>query len=332
MDGQLANLSDVIARTDERLRRGADGEGRVWHTGFGILDPAMGGGLRSGGLHLVAGPQGVGKTMFCLQLARNIVHAGRSAIYFSFEHNPEDLFERLVAMEAGLLHDVDAASHEKIRVVLEDLRSSLSLEERLGDLTGGVEALQAVREYAPRLNIHRSSGATTDLASIRAAVHAVIEDTGEEPFVVVDYLQKVAAGGARVNEHDRTTMIAEGLKDFAMEAAVPIVAVVASDHAGLETGARMRVHHLRGSTALGYEADVVMIMENKFDVVARHHLVYNLGNADRFREWVVLSLEKNRSGVGGVSLEYRKRFEQSRFDIDGQVVSEQLVDDRVFTE
>lgn len=314
------------------MRRGSEGEGRLWHTGFAMLDPALGGGLRSGGLHLVAGPQGVGKTMFCLQLARNVVHDGRHALYFTFEHDPQDLLERLVAMEAGLLYDLSSPGVEKIRKSFEDHRTSKSLEERLGAFTGGAEALKVVGEYADRMHLHRSSGATTDLASIRAAVHEIIENTGQEPLVVVDYLQKVAAGGTRVSEHDRTTMVSEGLKDFAMEVGIPIVAVVASDHAGLEAGKRMRVNHLRGSTALGYEADIVMIMDHKFDIVARHHLVYDLGAAERFHEWVVISLEKNRSGVGGVNLEYRKRFEQGRFDTDGRVVSEQLIDDRIYVE
>ena len=83
---------------------------------------------------------------------------------------------------------------------------------------------------------------------------------------------------------------------------------------------------------MAYEPDVVLILNDKFDVVARHHLVYDLGNAERFRGWVVLTIEKNRGGLNGVDLEFRKRFEQSRFEVGGQRVDEQLVDERVFVE
>jgi replicative DNA helicase len=38
---------------------------------------------------------------------------------------------------------------------------------------------------------------------------------------------------------------------------------------------------MRGAAALAYEADVVLLLNEKFDVVARHHLVYDLGNIDR---------------------------------------------------
>jgi replicative DNA helicase len=60
--------------------------------------------------------------------------------------------------------------------------------------------------------------------------------------------------------------------------------------------------------------------------------VYDVGNAERFRQWAVLSVEKNRSGKGGIDLEFRKRLDQSRFETDGNMVAEQLVDERVFTE
>jgi hypothetical protein len=94
----------------------------------------------------------------------------------------------------------------------------------------------------------------------------------------------------------------------------------------------MRSSHLRGSSALAYEADTVLILNNKFDVVARHHLVYDLASAERFKSWAVLSIEKNRSGVDKVDMEFRTRFDHSRFEQDGRLVKEQLVDERVFTE
>ena len=77
---------------------------------------------------------------------------------------------------------------------------------------------------------------------------------------------------------------------------------------------------------------IVLILNNKFDVVARHHLVYDIGNAERFTQWAVLSIEKNRNGKDGVDLEFQKRFDQGRFDAEGQGVKEQLVDERVFVE
>ncbi len=108
------------------------------------------------------------------------------------------------------------------------------------------------------------------------------------------------------------------------------MAIAAAEKSALKTGQRMRPSHLRGSSALAYEPDIVMVLNNKFDVVARHHLTYDLGNAERFREYAVLTIEKNRFGRDGEVLQFRTRFDQGRYEPEGTEVREQLVDERVF--
>ena len=119
---------------------------------------------------------------------------------------------------------------------------------------------------------------------------------------------------------------------MALDLRVPVLALVAVDKSGPAAATRTRLQELRGSSALAHEADVVLILNNKFDVVARHHLMYNSGNADEYHHWVVMSIEKNRSSAHNVDLDLRKRFEHSRFDTDGGRVEEELVDDRIFVE
>ena len=75
-----------------------------------------------------------------------------------------------------------------------------------------------------------------------------------------------------------------------------------------------------------------MLLNNKYDVVARHHLVYNVGNVERFKLFAVLSVEKSRTGRTGIDMEFAMRFDQSRFEVEGRIVTEQLVDERVYTE
>jgi replicative DNA helicase len=92
----------------------------------------------------------------------------------------------------------------------------------------------------------------------------------------------------------------------------------------------MRTHDLRGSSALAFEADVVMIVGDKVDIVSREHLVYDLGNIQRFRGWSVVTMEKNRHGRARVELEFAKDFEHGRFHTEGNTVTERLIDERVF--
>jgi replicative DNA helicase len=160
----------------------------------------------------------------------------------------------------------------------------------------------------------------------------VARDAGGQPLIVVDYVQKVATDRTEVDEEQRMARVAGQLKDLALTVGAPVLAVSASDSVGISEGTRLRTQHLRGASALAYEADCVLVLNEKFDVVARHHLVYGSANADRFRNWAVLSVEKNRGGVSAVDLEFLKRFDQARFERTGQLVAEQLVDSRVFTD
>lgn len=331
MDDKLSTIADALTLASERMRTGRHSAERLWPTGFGGLDPVIGGGLRSGALVLVAGPQGLGKTTFALQVCRNVVRSGRPVVYFSFEHDAEDLTEKLVAMEAG---EIDESNQARLTAVREafDATEGGALEERIDPIPGGLQAIARVRKYAELLFVHRSTGSRTGLDVIRQAVDDAHQATGATPMVVVDYLQKVLVPDGPAEESERTTTVVEGLKDLAIDLSAPVLAIVAADKLALESGKRMRIHHLRGSSALAYEADVVLVLNNKFDIVARHHLTYNLGNAERFREWAVLSVEKNRFGRDGVELEFQKRFDQGRFEPEGRAVNEQLLDERVFIE
>lgn len=308
---------------------GRNAAGRVWKTGFTGLDPLIGGGMRAGSLILLAGPQGLGKSTFALQMARNNASTGRPVLYFSYEHDAEDITQKLLAMEAGELDESDQVRVNSIRSIFDDLWVS-SLEHRLESVPCGVEALSRVAHYSEHLFVHRSTGTRTDLAAIQSAIDAVRDLAGTTPLVVVDYLQKVKS--AHSDEQLRSTEIVEGLKDLAIDISAPVLAIAAADKDALRSGKRMRASDLRGSSALAYEADVVMVLNNKYDIVARHHLTYDLTNAERFKDFAVLTVEKNRFGRDGVTLQFRTRFDQGRYEPEGFEVKEQLIDERVFRE
>ncbi|MDH2414511.1 DnaB-like helicase C-terminal domain-containing protein [Nocardioides sp. CER19] len=329
MDPELHSLAGVLERIDERARLGADTP-FLWPTGFGMLDDLLDGGLRGGNLILLAGPQGQGKTTMALQVARNVASAGQAVLYFCYEHDPEVMLGRLVSLEAGLRYESHAPHQDRFRHLFEDpVPTPDGLVGRLQTLPTATEAVQAVLRYQDLFHVHRSTGSTTNIKVIAEAVEQVRAATGQSPLVVVDYLQKVKAESA--SESERAAEVVEDLKDLAIMHQIPVLAISASDKAGLQAGKRMRAHHLRGSTALAYECDVLLILNSKYDIVSRQHLTF-AANADTFRQWVVLSVEKNRNGRSGLELEFRKHFEQNRFDTHGGLVREQLVDERLVLE
>ena len=328
---RLSRLSDVLTATDARLRQGEAGALRPWPTGFEPLDGILSGGVRPGELTLLGGPQGLGKTTFALQVGRQVLRQGSAVLYVSYEHDAVNLLERLLTAEAGERAGRDAVPLRDVRALIEGDGSAASLSDKLAETPGGADALATITGDLARMHVLRG-GVDTSVADIESAVADVARDGGGQPLIVVDYVQKVATEGAEVDEEQRMARVAGQLKDLALTVGAPVLAVWASDSVGISEGTRLRTQHLRGASALAYEADCVLVLNEKFDVVARHHLVYGSANADRFRNWAVLSVEKNRGGVSAVDLEFLKRFDQARFERTGQLVAEQLVDARVFTD
>ncbi len=325
----ITRVSDVLSDTDDRLRAGGSAAPRPWATGFAPLDSFLTGGVRPGELTLLAGSQGLGKTTFALQLSRRAIAQGHSVLYVSYEHDAVNLLERLLAAEAGERAGIDAVSLKGIRGLLEGDGSATSLSDKLASTPGGAEALASVSVDLGRLHVLRG-GVDTDAAEIARAARQLAAVEGQPPLVLVDYVQKVTDHGE--NEEARMARVAGALKDLALSLPAPVVAITASEATGIAAGSRLRTEHFRGASALAYEADVVLVLNEKYDVVARHHLVYGGSNADRFRAYAVLTIEKNRGGMTRVDMQFRKRFEQARFERQGSMVEEQLVDERVYVE
>jgi replicative DNA helicase len=331
VDLDVHSLSSVLDTTDARLRS-EPGPARMWPTGFGALDDVLSGGLRGGNLILLSGAQGLGKTTMAVQMGRNAARSGRQVLYFTYEHDPQNILERVLALEIGEANDPKGANLVRIRQAFEGVdHGAGGLTERLAEVRGAIPALQRIVQYSDRFHVHRSSGNVTNLQVITNAVEQVWRQTGEAPMTVIDYLQKVKEDSSDI-EAERVTVVVEQLKDLSLDARIPVLAIVAADKEGLETGKRLRAQHLRGSTALAYEADVLLVLAHKYQIIARHHLVFDSGQAERFKDWAVLSVEKNRNGRDGVDLEFRKRFDQSRYEEDGQLVAEKLVDERLYVE
>lgn len=321
---ELASLGQVMSRTETSLREGHAVSAQTWPTGFVPLDGQLGGGLRVGELVLLGGPQGIGKTTWAVQAARNVARAGGRVIYFSYEHEQLSFLERLLTQAAFEAEGLEGLTTRRLRDRLQRAgRGGVvdGLAGLLQGMPGAEQALKDAEELADRFFVHESSGRTTTTAVIRDLVDAL--PPGPPPLVVVDYLQKVAVHPSDENE------VVEELKDLALEKQVVVLAVVAADKAGITPGHRLRIHELRGTSSLAYEPDVVLILNEKYDAVARHHLVYGVGAAERFREWAILSIEKNRGGTDRIDLEFKKQFAHARFDPEGQLVAEQLVDERV---
>jgi replicative DNA helicase len=296
-------------------------------TGFEPLDDVLGGGIRAQDLVLVGGRPGVGKTVASLQWARWMAMQGHTAIYVCYEHSPQSLLGRLLALELGSLARRDEVVElTRLRTIAQQVTLGAAPLSTFTADPLGEEAHQRLQQYGPRLHLVQGSGVRTGIPELTAIVSA--RRTGSTALFV-DYLQKVPVEAGVVAEP--TAHLAEQLKELAMTAEVPVVALAAVEKSGLDAR-RLRLQHLRGSTALAHEADIAILLNEKGVAVSKSHLAFDPVRAEQFKRWVVFSVDKNREGTPNMNLEFRKDLANYRFDPDGGFVAEALVDDILFSE
>jgi replicative DNA helicase len=339
-DGSLRPRSalDVLTNLNERIASGNIDEFQPIATGFVPLDKTIGGGLRPGELMLIGGAQGQGKTTMALQMARNAAASGQAtALYVCFEHEEEYLIQRMIAMESALAHLPKKSGAVKIQDVKKEVLGSYTASAEAGTRAKlGANArlrpsLERIARYGSSLFLLRGTATKSTIENLRALVQEHRGDDDRRLILFVDYLQKVPVIPAPTSEEEKVTRIVSGLKDIALAEGVPVVAIVAADREGLKAK-RLRNHHLRGSSAINYESDIIVILNDKYNIVAKVNIEFNPYQAQRYRDWVIATIEKNRGGQDNVDLEYEKLFEYSCFDPTGRITAEKLIEERLYND
>lgn len=335
-------LTQVMNEANDRVIKGDLVDYVPMPTGFDPLDGYIGGGLRKTELVLLGGAQGIGKTIATLQIARNIaMRADQYVFYLSYEHTETHLMHRLLCMESVNPPEIDVSRGIKLRDLYQVIVAQRAKEFMGRD--GGAGSLQAIlREnpktapalarmvrYSDRMILVKASPAVTTLRVIKEMTARLCDATGGNVTVFIDYLQKIAVHPERPrDENDKVTIIVEGLKDIAMTLDVPVWSIVAADREGLKSP-RLHLFHLRGSSALDYESDIAIIMNNKYHIMSKDHVAFNPYNAKQYRDWVVFTVEKNRAGRAMQDMEFQLHGQNFAFDPRGQKVQQQLIDDKV---
>ena len=252
-------LTASFDRLDELQKRG--GSLRGIGTGFKSLDNMLAG-MQDSNLIVVAARPGVGKTAFCLNIARHVaVEEKLPNCVFSLEMSKEELGDRLIVrqglidawkMKTGQLSDEDFTSLSEAMGILAD--APLYIDDTPG-LT-----ITEIRTKARRLQLDKK---------IR--------------FIVVDYLQ-LMHGITRDNRVQEVSEISQGLKNLARELKVPVLAAAQLSRAMEARGGKPRLSDLRESGSIEQDSDVVMFLHRE--------------DEDN-RELVACNIEKHRNGPTG---------------------------------
>lgn len=313
--GQPVVLADVVTGMDDIQTVSS------MPTGFHPLDEALAGGLQTRDLTLIGGVPGVGKTVFTLQMARNLARAGYQVVYVCYEHDEASLAGRLMALEMGFAEGVSAsASADAQEILHEILLGQRSLNQEYGENSLVQYAVGEMARYGHNLRLVRASSIDTGIEDIRSFA----EDLGSGSVVFVDYLQKMPINGDW-SDDERSIRQAESLKELALTNDISVVAIAAAEQVGLQAR-RLRPYHLRGAGGLAYEADRVMMLNEKHLAVSKRHTSDSL-SYESYRRMMVLSIEKNRHGQSGFDIEFIKDLPHFRFDPYGKFIEEKLIDD-----
>ena len=261
-------------------------------TGFTKMDE-MTSGFQNGELIIVAGRPSMGKTAFCLNLARNAAIDARVPVgFFSLEMSTRSLAMRLLCAEArvdahkvrtGTLPDEDWPRLSKSVGLLTDAPIYI-------DDTGGLSILE-VRTKARRLRKEQNIG-----------------------LIVIDYLQLMSG------RQQEISTISRSLKALAKELDVPVVALSQLSRAVEQRGGEHRpmLSDLRESGAIEQDADVVMFV---YRPEFYGKLMDENGMPTEGKAEIIIGKQRN-GPIGTVPLSFIKRyarFENLAFEEEGGV-------------
>lgn len=325
-------LDELHNRTEKGIKYGF----QCYNTGFGAIDQAIGG-LSQGEMMLIGGAQGVGKTIMCLQMARNLAHDKQAhVLYICFEHDADYLLKRLIPLESvnpigATPFDQGLTERDVLQGIDKAAEGKVGFIDMLNASGRGKLVLKKMLGYKDRLSLIKGDSLKSTLQAIRSMIIEMKAQTDGHIVVFIDYLQKIPVFPEPVTEEEKVTIITQTLKDMALSLQVPIVTIVAADREGLKAK-RLRMHHLRGSSALDYEADIVLILNDKDKIISKTNVAYNPSKIADYKQYVIVTVEKNRTGRKMLDFEFKKHFKFFCLDPAGRTVQEQLIEEKLFTE
>lgn len=288
-------------------------------TGFPEFDRLLGGGLHGGDLHLVGGPQNIGKTSLTLQMAASIAAEGALALVVNYEHSVETLWERLLCQSAfsqeGEAHlTTEKLTDAYISTVQErvnggsgrDSSNGHFLDRVLGGVPSGLAAWSRLAEAGQNIWLVTGDGVYTTVDALRQYLDFAFT-VASRAVLIVDYVQEmpVISTERLLGAEERIERALAGLKSLALgfrnEAKIlSVISVAAADGEGLRQG-RVHLENLWGNATIQYKPDVAWIGNRDADA----------GGGDRSVRWAV---EKNRRGPS--DLEFRHVYHGAAYSFE----------------
>lgn len=292
------SLKDIMGRMVNELAAISRGKPRekVVMTGFHSLDRILGG-LRPGGLVIVAARPAMGKSAFALNIAQKAATLHRvPAAIFSLEMSKEEIGGRILSSQS-----------------LVNARALSSGELLPDDWEKIARALPPL--YAAPVYIDDRSG-TTVMEMMSKCRQLKLEN--KLGLVIIDYIQLMSGGGHNRSENRQQEIseISRSLKIMAKELSVPIIALSQLSRAcEMRSDKKPLLSDLRDSGAIEQDADVVVFLFRE--------RYYDTDQAPTEMEDAEIIIAKNRQGAtGSIHLNWWPKYTLFFEKEDGRIPSE----------
>jgi DNA repair protein RadA/Sms len=181
--GKLQRLSEVPAMREQRIA-----------TGSPEFDRVLGGGLVAGGVVLIGGDPGIGKSTLLLQALAEM-GASRKVLYVSGEESPQQiaLRARRLGVEAGGVHVLAETNLEKIHGVLQAEKPEVAVIDSIQTLYSG--------------QLQSAPGSVAQVRECAAQLTRVAKAGGSAIVFVGHVTKEGALAGPRVLEHIVDTVL-----------------------------------------------------------------------------------------------------------------------------
>jgi len=167
-----------------------------WQTGVDIFDELIGGGLVPGGITLIGGEPGVGKSTFMLQLISRLGVNIKPLAYVSGEESATQIKLRAERLRVGNGSDIILVAEQNLDSALNGLASYLPRMLV-------VDSIQTV--YTPQMDA--TPGSVTQIRECAAILTKYGKDRGLPVFIVGHVTKEGAIAGPKILEHIVDTVL-----------------------------------------------------------------------------------------------------------------------------
>lgn len=238
-------IKDELVSAYERIERLSQGEQglRGVPTGFVGIDNKLSG-LQKSDFIIVGARPSLGKTSFCLDIARHVAVNHKTPVgVFSLEMSRDQIVDRFISAESS--------------VPLWKLRT--------GRIKDDVE-FDMVRGALDRLNsapIYIDDSPSLNILQMRSICRRVQAEHNLE-LLIIDYLQLIQPRTSSDNMAQAMAEVSRGLKSIARELNIPVLAAAQLSRAVEQRDDKNpRLADLRESGSIEQDADIVMFLSRK---------------------------------------------------------------------